>query len=110
MAKQTTAPNASKMRQPKPRAIGAMQVNFMLGIMQGKGYSASRARAVVTALSTVNTFDELSSDEARYLIARLPRISKDKLDAFMADTTSFKEIGFSKYDPRLSTALRKRGK
>jgi hypothetical protein len=90
-----------------PRAMNTLQTSFLAGIMRSKGYSADEGLAVVTELSTVNRFSDLTYDEARYLIRRLPKVDRALIDAYYKGTATKKEIGLAPFVRDYNSSKRK---
>jgi hypothetical protein len=107
MTQETTAP-VKKVYKPRP-TVNSFQTSFMLGIMRAKGYaSQDYILKIVAAISSAKTFSDMSFDEARYLVLRLPNVTRAKLDAFMAGTIARSEVGLPLYDPHYGKAFGKR--
>lgn len=107
MTQKPNTPAIKKVYKPK-RTVGSLQTSFMLGIMRAKGYVAQDyILRVITSLSSVSNFSDMTFDEARYFVMRLPNVSREKLDAFMAGEATQSEIGLPPYKP-LHAAFGKR--
>lgn len=97
MTQQTPAQQTKKVYKPKP-VVNSVQTSFLVGIMRAKGYTVQDTIIkIVTALSTVTNFSDISFDEARYLVKRLPNVTKANLDAYMAGEVTRTEIGLPPY-------------
>lgn len=97
MTQEAAAQPAKKVYKPRP-IVNSVQTSFMLGIMRAKGYVSQDAIVkIVTAISTAQNFSDISFDEARYLVQRLPNVTKANLDAYMAGTATRSEIGLPPY-------------
>lgn len=89
---------------PSPvRMISSFQTSFLVGIMKQKGYGPqSRILKIITDISTVEFYADVTFNEARYLIMRLPSISRNNIDAYLAGRASLNDVGLPPYNRRLT--------
>lgn len=72
----------------------------MVAMVQAKGYgNKERVIKLLTALSSAKQFGDITFDEGCYMIERLPRISREQLEAFEAGTLTAHSIGLPRFNP-----------
>lgn len=99
---QTTASGQTKKPYVPKQLINAFQVSLLLGTMRAKGYGKRTSIAVFTKLSNAKNFNDITFDEAKYLINRLQDVTHEGLDDYINGRKTAREMGVPPYFPNLN--------